>query len=518
MERTGWVASRHEPAGSVHLRSVSALDAQGVKARRSNDDGMTLVEVLIAILLLGVILTAAASSLIQFTRTALVNERRVQATALMTRLHEELQSVPWDSAANYESELAALASTGFAGLSEDDGVWEFEGEELVTLPGPAESGRRSTVPELVTEISQAEATEDSFEERDYDVIRFVTWSDREAGIKRFTTLVTWQVYQRVYDERFVSERAPTALEAGDPELPRVVQFQVGPSPMRLVEVDDDRPAQNERDISVVVRFSSAVDSASLLFRSIDLEGSGAAVSVVREVTLDPYILEPDTGRAFGFRTTIPAESHTFPNGDRFFVVEGRVGAEQYVGRTSIVFFHEEEGGGFEAEDVIDEPESESPDPGDDDETGDDGTGDDGTEEELPDLDPVRITAVSVSPTKMCLDADDRFTGDVTVSATIDNLLPDDHQVLATYTANNVTTTRSMTPVAPTTFGTSSAVFELVLEAGVDHGFRPTGQNKNKAIDETGFEIEAVRPSGGEPDQMSSSQTLSTRDPAGNQCP
>ena len=476
---------------------------------------MSLAEVLVAILLLGVILTAAASSLIQFTRTALVNERRVQATALMTRLHEELQSAPWDSAANYELELAALADSGFEGLSDDAGFWEFEGEEVVTLPGPASGARRTSVPELVTEISIEETTADSFEERNYDIIRLVTWSDREAGIKRFTSIVTWGAYQRTFEERFVSERAATALEAGDPELPRVVQFQVGPSPMRLVNLDDDHPAQNERDIIVTVRFSEAVDTASLLFRSIDFDAGGAPVSVVRELTLAPYVFEPGTGRAFGFETTIPAESHTFPNGDRFFVVEGRLGSEQYIGRTSMVFFHEDADGGIEPEDVVDEPAPAPSDPANG--SDDDGADDDDAEVDLPDLDPVRISNVTVSPTMMCLDADDRFTGDVTVTATIDNLLPDDHEVIVTYTANKVARSRSMTPVAPETFGTSGALFVFVLEDGIDHGFRPTGNNANQAIDESDFLVEARRPSGGEPDLRSSTQKLATRDPAGNSC-
>jgi len=422
------------------VRSTPRTDATA-RDRVTADDGLSLVEMLVAILLLGVILTAAASSLVQFMRTAADNERRVQATALMNSLHEEFQALPWREAVVYEGELEELLESedGFEGLTSDP-LWEFEGEELVTLPGPVEGARRTEVPEvtIVPETSDG---------RHYDVIRFVTWSDRDAGIKRFTTIVQWSLYNRTYQERFFSERAATATEAGDPERPRVVQFQVGPSPMQLVDLS---PAENAGQISVTVRFSSGVDSAVVRYQSIDVLNDGSLVLVDSDLPLAPYITD-ENERGVAWSGTIDAESRTFPSGTRDFRVIGTLGAETFNGSTSIVF-------------------TDDGDPGE-----------------------VNITASVLSRTTVCLDEDDRFVNDVTVTAFVDGLEPDNYNVTATFSTNGSPKSQSLNPVYEETFTETGAEFRLVLEAGTDHGFRPTDSNPDK----TDFVINALHPESGD---------------------
>jgi type II secretory pathway pseudopilin PulG len=62
---------------------------------------------LVAMLILGVLFAGAAGALISFSQASVNNERRVQSTALLNRLHEELQALHWDNAVLYDEELAA---------------------------------------------------------------------------------------------------------------------------------------------------------------------------------------------------------------------------------------------------------------------------------------------------------------------------------------------------------------------------------------------------------------------------
>lgn len=437
---------------------------------RRDAAGVTLIELMVAMLLLGVILSAAASSLIQFGRTAADNERRVQATALMTRLHEEMQALPWRNAVVYEDDLEALNTAGFDGLT-DTPVWMLDGQEIATLEGPDASPRREGVPFLVTPIE--------IDDRDYDVIRFVTWSDQPASIKRFTTIVTWSLYDRVYEERFVSERAATAAESGDPELPRVVQFDVGPPQVDLIYVGPDEPAQNEQEIQVTVRFSEGVDSASVDYGSVDvtLDGGGSVDTLAlteKALTLTPYITDPITGRYIAFRGTIPAGTRTFPNGTRSFEARGVLDGEVFFGRTSIEF----EGGSIEPEDVGEAPTEPPPEP-------------DPTDP--PPSEPIAINEVTISsPSTVCNDADDRLMTPVTITASVNGMTPADYDVSVAYSANGSPRSEAMTPVAPDTFALTNAIFTTTFSAGVDHGFRPVGNNDNQATDETDFIVTADR--------------------------
>ena len=464
---------------------------------------MSLVEVLVALVLLGIILSAAASSLIQFTRTATDNERRVQATALMNRLHEELQALPWRDAVVYEDELAALLPPAdpedadpedvhLDGL--DDGPpWTFEGEELITLPPPT-GERRSAVPTVWQTVT--------VDDRDYEVLRLVTWSDQDPSIKRFITVVQWRLYNRVYEERFFSERAPTGTEAGDPERPRVVQFQVGPSPMALEDLGTDKPAQNADDILVTVRFSEPVDSAVVRYRSVEVLPGEPLVLVPRTLTLDPYIFDPDgSGLGIAFKAEIPAGSRTFPNGTRNFEAVGTLGSEDYTGRTAMDF----SGGALEPEDVGEEPST----PPDDEDPDEDET------DPYPELGNVRVTSVTLSQNSVCNDANDRFVDPVVVEAVVDGVMPDAYNVSVTYSAAGSPRSETMVPVNDTFNGTS-ALFRLTLDAGKDHGFRPTGNNSNNARDETDFSVTATRP-GSDSSAVRKSQKLTVRHHEGSHC-
>jgi prepilin-type N-terminal cleavage/methylation domain-containing protein len=206
------------------------VDNHVVRARRAwiRDDGLTLIELLVAILLLGIIFSGAAAAFINLSRASVSNERRVQATALMTELHEEFQALPWDDAAVYEGELADLDEVGDLQLA----ALEWESMPLATL----QAGCDLTLPDC--RIDSVPKTRESVpvDGRSYEVFRAITWSPRVLGsdetIKRLTTVVRWEVLGRTLETRLESERAglseelgidPTQTPAFDP-LPSSVQL------------------------------------------------------------------------------------------------------------------------------------------------------------------------------------------------------------------------------------------------------------------------------------------------------
>lgn len=420
---------------------------------------MTLVEVLVAILLLGVILTATASSLIQFGQMAADNERRVQATALMNRLHEELQALPWRDAVVYEDDLQDLLADALPGLTNDD-VWRFEGDEVAFIDGPDASGRRAGVPEPAFSMS--------IDEREYDVLQLVTWSDPVAGVKRFTTVVSWSLYGRSYEERFVSERAATSLEAGDPERPRVIQFDVGPSPMLLEDVGEFQPSQNSQDIQVIVRFSEGVQLAELSYRAYEVLDTGGGLVVVprdRTLNLDPYISDPESSKHLAFRTTIDALSEMFTPGTAEFRVRGD-GA--FTGLTSLRFLG----------DPVDLGE------------GDDSTEDPPEEDDIVIGEPVDVSNVTISPTTVCLDNRGILRVPVTIAADVAGLDLEDHRVSLDINNGSETITRTMTP----TFDTSAAQFQVVLNTSTNYGWNVGGNRREVTTDAL---VKASRPSDGD---------------------
>lgn len=441
---------------------------------------MSLVEVMVAMLLLAIILSAAASSLIQFGQMAADNERRVQATALMNRLHEEMQALPWRDAVLYEQDLEDLLAQELPGLTNDD-VWRFEGDQVVFIEGPDASGRRAGVPETDFPLT--------IDDREFDVLQMVTWSDPVAGVKRFTTVVSWSLYRRSYEERFVSERTATSVEAGDPERPRVIQFDVGPSPMLLEDVGAYQPSQNAQDIQVIVRFSEGVNSAELRYRAYQVQLAEddklVLVPLNRKVTLDPYISDPESGKYLAFRATIDGLSETFEPGTVDFRVEGEGGA---TGLTSMTFNGDPldmEGG----EDGSEDPGEEG---GEDD---DDVIGE-----------PVGVSNITISPTAVCLDNRGRLTTPVTITADVVGLDVEDHRVTLDINNGSETITRTMLP----TFETSASQFEVVLNTTTDYGW---GVGGNRTEVTTGALVKASRPSDGDgalPAQDSSTTQLRVR--------
>jgi prepilin-type N-terminal cleavage/methylation domain-containing protein len=292
---------------------------QGVRST-ADEAGLTLVEMLLAMVILGIIFAGTAGALISFTQASVNNERRVQSTATLNRLHEELQALPWEDAVLYANEVAALPALDGLTLGPSP---TFDGEPIVLIDGPDcdvadPDCRITTVPEPY-EDPLTPAPSDG---RDYEVYRLVTWVDRDGAapesLKRFTTVVRWQAYGRTIEQRFDSERAPTPAETseGNPSI----QFLVTPSEVQLAA-----DGTNEQAIQINADFSllGPVTSAEVGFE--------APAGTPRTFTLTQV---PATGR---FDGTIAVGQFAFPEGSQEFVLTGTGGASVYTTTATVSF-------------------------------------------------------------------------------------------------------------------------------------------------------------------------------------
>lgn len=462
------------------------MEARG---RVTDERGITLIELMVSFFLLSIILSAVAASLITFTRATSDNERRIEATALVNRLHEELQATPWFDAVLYEGELAELTN------DETGIVDDLDGRPLVTVPGPSLTGcdsdepecnRRARVPRPYLRFDRNGVRVADDEPAFFEAFQAITWADGSEQVKRFTTVIRWEVLERELEERFESERTATAAEAGDPTLPRVVQFQVGPSPMNLHPDDseDDLRQRNIGELRVVVRFSEPIDSAELIFYqaqtpATDASGNVQLQQVTRELT--PELFDDVTGKPFEFRTTLEADTYRFPDGSRNFHVEGTLGTEKFRGTTSASF----RGGGLPCTPDPDTDDAESDVCGEEEEEVEAGNGE-------PPAEPVRIGTVTVTPSTVCMDAEFRFKEHVTISASVEGMTTEDYDVAVSYeTVSEGGANEGMQPLNPDLILPSGATFMWVLAEGRDHGFRPQGAGVNEREQVT-FKINATR--------------------------
>lgn len=186
-----------------------------LRAAMAREDGVSLIEMLAAVLILGVALAAFVSSTVSSLQATQRDHRLVVANALATEVVESLQGLPWEQAALYEDE----AVTALGGTT-------YEGEDLVLIPGPRDAA--SLVPEPV----QNNVVRDGFQ---YDIRTAITWVDDEADndasgndetgdrddYKRFVVELEWSLRGKTRDLRVTALRSaetrerPLRLEAPD---------------------------------------------------------------------------------------------------------------------------------------------------------------------------------------------------------------------------------------------------------------------------------------------------------------
>ena len=450
--------------------------------------GFTLVEMLVALAIVSVVLTATAASLITFTQTARQNERQVQATALLNSVHERFQGQSWDTLGTLPSHLAddgggqALSHADHLGAAlelndieewlklEDD---ETPGDESEPMTFTGEDGEEMEIVVTGDEDSAIPAYDPApvtADGRDYELYQIVTWVDRTGDgnpdLKRLTAIVRWDVVGRPYEQVFVSDRAPSVQEAGDPAFPRLLQYDIFPRNQFL-----DDAGFSQQPIDVVVRFSQGVKDVQLQYYRVDEEETGDPPVGPGEVVLEeappidfgfPLIddpSDPDSEGGVYFTTVLPAEAGPFPVGARpIRVVATTADGETFTAGSRDVTFHFENG---------DAPYPATPDPGSGDEVPDDNG------EPSPSLD-VTTPQVAAPANPVGLDnvAGSRvLCGDITVSFNISGGLEPEDDVVINYFVGNQGNTPASRTVTNLTVAGGAADVSFTFDKGTDYGFR-----------------------------------------------
>lgn len=161
-----------------------------------NEDGLTLVEMMVALLVIGIVLTAMASVSIAAMHSMQRSEGVVHSTQLGNEVLEEYLVLPYDVLGHYATE----AQNHF-------GSTTFEGEDLVIFPDPAE--RDDRVPYPSRTLTRNGVT--------FDVETAVTWVDDPAtsdsqDYKRISVLLTWETRGETRTSRTEATLSPTPLD------------------------------------------------------------------------------------------------------------------------------------------------------------------------------------------------------------------------------------------------------------------------------------------------------------------
>jgi prepilin-type N-terminal cleavage/methylation domain-containing protein len=181
------------------------------------DHGMTLVEVMVALLILTVVLSALASVLTASLRSLHANDNRVKANAVATQLLEELRGLEWDEAGFSEGDhgyrAAVDVDTGQP-CSEPDADATDACEATVTFEDLGEPVPDDPRPRPLRDGGGGPGTETV--ERDgteYEVRTDISWIDdpQAAGsrdYKRFRLAVTWRDFGQQRRLTHSTTRAP----------------------------------------------------------------------------------------------------------------------------------------------------------------------------------------------------------------------------------------------------------------------------------------------------------------------
>ena len=258
----------------------------------SHEDGLSLIEMMVAILVLGVALTAFAQVLMGSLRATREARDTQIVTAASMELIEEMLALPWSEAALYEGEISAAPSTWSARL---DSATVFDGEALITRPGPVDDASRHPA---VPHPSQTEVRDGV--EYTFDV--YPVWVDRSQAAddiddtKRFVVVASWDDPVRGPQVLETSaERAPSQAEAGSTASGvRFMSTYASPSPVNT-QPDGSLPS----DISLVARsnrglLGSVEGVASWEAPTFDAGGTHTGWQTVeQDVTLDAALIAPD---------------------------------------------------------------------------------------------------------------------------------------------------------------------------------------------------------------------------------
>jgi len=281
--------------------------------------GFTLIEMMVAILLLAIIFAAMVSVIITSLTSMQREEQRVRATQLAQEELEYLRAIGWD--------CAAIDST------DPDYSATYNGNTTVVLD-PAECSDTSPRTLIAQDPSPTARPVDGI---DYTVTRYVYWIDDPADgtaavgtdsdpqdYKEFRADIAWTFRGEAYTYGNTSTRVPTIEEVPLDPPPASTTFEITSLEVDPVSVGTTAGATTST-ITVIAETSQAASSVTLTVPSSSY-GSAALSDI-------------SSGAGVRWQKTIPAGSTAFPNGDHDFVVTG-VGALGSDTETETVTFAE----------------------------------------------------------------------------------------------------------------------------------------------------------------------------------
>ena len=188
----------------VHLTTMEVRQLRETSsrhgARDAADDGLTIVEMMIALTIVMIVFAVLASTVIASFTAMRNTEARVRGVALANELVEEMATIQWLQLGLHEDDVPLDPDTG-------DPLQEFEDESIVSLIEAAEP-----IPTHEDEIERDGIT--------YDVVRWITWAeeDDQPELKRMIAIVSWSVGGRDFTIRSDGLRSPDAGDIFDLEV------------------------------------------------------------------------------------------------------------------------------------------------------------------------------------------------------------------------------------------------------------------------------------------------------------
>jgi Tfp pilus assembly protein PilV len=435
---------------------------------------MTLAEVMVAILVLGIVLSGFAAAIMGSLRAINLSEREVRATSLAQQTVEELQSLDWDAAGLYTNEVNAAPAEWNGGNTST-----YAGDDLVLLPTPPADARLAQVPLPRSESVQGNVT--------YTVDRYITWVDGDGDgtreTKRFTVLVTWPDRSgAIRSLEAVGDRVPSQAEAPSTSVGvRVLSISGAPDPSML----DAETGENLEDLTVTVRLNEGVRSTptpKVTFYSLDDDDQ--QTYVLRTLTLTGSELDDNNYRG-RWTGTIPAGAYHFANGALNLLFSATDADGELLEVYGAVQMQD---GKYEHEGTPPRPPRESdddvifPNPPTLSDPDGDGSGPPGD---------VRLQNLAVNAPICVQKSTWKLTKAIEVTINVKGLTEEDGTVVASYvtwTETKPNSTKVVTDSAAySSGGASAATYRLTVAPTAERLFRP-GQNVT-------FEVKALRSDG-----------------------
>ncbi len=274
-----------------------------IRRRLAGDAGISLVEMLIAIIVLGLILTGLATTLMASLVSLHSDELRVRSSQLANQVVEDLQAAPWHQVGFYEDD------TGYQA--------EFDGEDTVTL-GSERNGDPGPVPQRFIERSDVE----------YTVTTNITWvevsGEGEARMKAFDVHLGWEERGSPRSHSVRAVRSPTPNEVAvdeedEPDQFEITSFSVNPRPVPL-----QPPDNTAGEIKVRLRTSQPADS--VVKPTLVIEGDDGEVSETWGSFEEDDSVE-DAPEGTAWTLTIPPGDGQFTPGAYEFIAEAASATE-----------------------------------------------------------------------------------------------------------------------------------------------------------------------------------------------